>query len=165
MENIQFPKDGISLAVLDEFIEACGGKAVLEKLTTADVCEKFVKPLTFFSKCSFCELLKTRDMENEKKKNNNNSNKKEPLRVKEATVFISHAWQFLFMDVVDALKFHFEGKEEGVYMWFDLFSNDQHNTTEFDFLWWSTTFKSAIAKFGRTVLILSPWDNPIPLRR
>jgi hypothetical protein len=86
-------------------------------------------------------------------------------RVKEATVFVSHAWQFLFLDVVDALQYHFEGGSEGVYLWFDLFSNDQHSATSLDFGWWSTTFKSAIAKIGHTVLILAPWDNPIPLRR
>eukprot|EP01036_Dinobryon_divergens_P026470 gene26470-biopygen22023 len=30
--------------------------------------------------------------------------------------------------------------------------------------WWSTTFKSAIRDFGRTVMVLTPWHDPVPLQ-
>ena len=31
--------------------------------------------------------------------------------------------------------------------------------------WWTNTFSSAIGRFGRTVMVLSPWHDPIPLTR
>ena len=31
--------------------------------------------------------------------------------------------------------------------------------------WWFTTFKVAVASIGHTVLVLMPWDDPIPLTR
>ena len=33
------------------------------------------------------------------------------------------------------------------------------------FAWWSSTFKDALVKFGHTMLVLSPWDAPVPLTR
>ena len=48
-------------------------------------------------------------------------------------------------------------KGDDIFLWFDLFSNNQHDAPNCDFIWWSTTFKTAIEQFGHTVLILSPW--------
>jgi len=31
--------------------------------------------------------------------------------------------------------------------------------------WWATTFARAVAEFGHTVLVLTPWDDPVPLKR
>jgi hypothetical protein len=50
-------------------------------------------------------------------------------------------------------------------LWFDIFTINQHNTVTGDFLWWSTTFKSAIRSFGRTAMVLAPWQDSIPLTR
>ena len=36
---------------------------------------------------------------------------------------------------------------------------------DLEFDWWCHTFKSAIQQFGRTVMVLAPWDNPITLNR
>jgi hypothetical protein len=46
-----------------------------------------------------------------------------------------------------------------------LFSNNQHLAGSLPFEWWTNTFKSAIADFGHTVMVLSPWNNPIPFTR
>ena len=81
-----------------------------------------------------------------------------------ATVFISHAWKYLFLDVVDALLYHFQ-HESDIIIWFDLFSNNQHKAVDLDFHWWCNTFKSAIQMFGRTVMVLAPCHDPIPLTR
>lgn len=81
-----------------------------------------------------------------------------------AIVFISHAWYYLFLDVVDALEYHFR-EQPDIVIWFDLFSNNQHKTIDLDLDWWCNTFKSAIKSFGHTVMVLTPWDNPIPLQR
>jgi len=143
-----FPKWGVRLSFFDTFIEKCGGATCLEDLTTTDICEKFVKPATESAMTSYCEFLISCEHDD----------------VGVANVFISHAWRYLFLDVLVALKNHFQNSPD-VILWFDLFSNNQHNTTSYDFNWWCSTFKSAIAQFGYTVMVLAPWNNPIPLTR
>lgn len=145
---LPFPKDGVTLSYLADFFTACGGRKELKGLTTTEVNEKFVKPMTFFCLSSFCEMLK---------------GQRHPA-VGVASIFISHAWKYKFLEVVDALLYHFRD-ESGIVIWFDLFSNNQHKAVDLDFQWWSTTFKSAIEQFGRTVMVLAPWDDPIPLTR
>jgi hypothetical protein len=43
--------------------------------------------------------------------------------------------------------------------------NSQHKTEELPQAWWTSAFASAIASIGRTLLVLQPWDAPIPLTR
>ena len=83
-----------------------------------------------------------------------------PAVVLDGAVFISHAWKYNFLSVVEALKFHFKD-EPDVVVWFDIFSINEHNTISHDFEWWCTTFKSAIASYGRTVMVLAPWKDPV----
>lgn len=52
-----FPKHGLTLAGLHEFISLCGGPGELLELTTTEVCEKFVKRQTASSKQSYCSKL------------------------------------------------------------------------------------------------------------
>jgi hypothetical protein len=84
-------------------------------VTTTDVCESIVKPLTAASQCSYCDVLGSTS--------------------KPAQVFISHAWKFKFLDVVDALLHHFRDSPDTI-IWFDLFSNNQHKAMDLDFDWW-----------------------------
>ena len=146
--TLPFPKEGIKLSSWDIFINECGGRSMLEGLSTTDVNNQYQKPLTVHTKSSYCDYLKTRDCGS----------------VGEAQVFISHAWKYVFLDVVDTLQYHFRDNPDTI-IWFDLYSNNQHAAPDLDFHWWSTTFKSAIEQFNHTVLILSPWNNPIPLTR
>ncbi len=143
-----FPKLGVTVQFLDEFVECCGGRDAVADLSTTDVCDHFVKPYTSASRLSLCDHLDHCGHS----------------CVGRATVFISHAWKYRFMDVVEALKTHFESSLDTV-VWFDLFSVNQHGTTERDFTWWSTTFLDAIKLFGHTVMVLSPWHDPVPLTR
>eukprot|EP01031_Cornospumella_fuschlensis_P036949 gene36949-44825_t len=143
-----FPKHGVQLSFIEQFLAECGQDA-LEGLTTTDVCNKFVKPMTAPFHSSFCELMAAIN---------------HPAYGERATVFVSHAWKYCFLDVVSALRKQFEN-EPDVVIWFDLFSNNQHKAVNYDFTWWSTTFRSAISEFNRTVMVLSPWNDPIPLTR
>ena len=74
-----------------------------------------------------------------------------------ATVFISHAWKYAFYDVVIAVMEQYASKDPDAYFWFDLFTNDQ-NKVGFMFL-------NSIKNIGKVLLILSPWDDPIPIKR
>lgn len=146
---LPFPKEGIRVSYLREFVEnVCGGMEGVRGLVTTEVCEAFVKKATEADQSSLCDLLAA---------------KNHPA-VGPATVFISHAWSYQFIDVMDALEYHFRNAPDTI-IWFDLFSNNQHKATELKFEWWCGTFKSAIHQFGHTVMVLAPWKNPIPLTR
>ncbi len=122
------PQLGIKLSLFEELAELWKCQVDdLSKLTTKDVCEQIVKPLTFQKKTSLTAQLA----------DENNSG------VGIASVFISHGWKMKFLDVLDALRFHFreKSKTEDIILWFDLFSNNQHECADFDFYWWCTTFK------------------------
>lgn len=148
--DMQFSMLGVRMQGFFDFIEECGGEGKLLGLSTTEVCEKFVRP-----RCggpggkSYCLLLKER----------------ESTVVETANVFVSHAWQVTFLEVVSALKDYVESCCPGAVLWFDLFSNNQIAAPSRKFEWWTTTFRTAIKSFGHTVLVLSPWDNPIPLTR
>ena len=143
-----FPKQGVRLSYYNEFISNFGGRAAFEGLSTNDVCEKYIKPTTAPYQSSFCELLQH----------------VEHPAVGPAQVFISHAWKYRFLDVCDALLEHFQTQPD-IIVWFDLFVVNQHKTSTLPFDWWTTTFQSAIRQFGHTVMVLSPWQDPIPLTR
>ena len=147
-QSLAFPKNGVKLSFVEAFFTLCGGRSALEAMTTTDVCQNFIKPYTNDTQTSYCELLLLQQHE----------------AVGIATVFISHAWKYQFLDVIDALLFHFKN-EPDIVIWFDLFSNNQHKAIDLDFHWWCNTFKSAIQMFGRTVMVLAPWSDPIPFTR
>ena len=81
-----------------------------------------------------------------------------------ATIFISHAWLYNFLDLFDALMKYF-AESPNTMLWLDVFTINQHIQTNHDFSWWSTTFKDAIRNFGCVVMVISPWENPLPFTR
>ena len=145
--SLPYPKWGLLLSDIAKFIESKGGRGEITGLTTTEICDKFIKPLTLKGKQSYCEYL----LENGKK-------------VERATVFVSHAWRYEFIQVYDSLCHHLKDEPETV-IYFDLFSNNQHLAVDLDFHWWSTTFREAIESFGRVVLILLPYGEPIVFTR
>jgi tetratricopeptide (TPR) repeat protein len=147
-KDFPFPKIGVRLCVFEEAIKGCGGREAMRGMNTTDVCSKFLMPATSQHQISFCEMLQQSGSPN----------------VGKANVFISHAWRYGFLDVVDALQHHFK-HEPDTYIWFDLFSNNQHLAGNLPFEWWTETFMSAIKEIGRVVMVLSPWNNPIPFTR
>lgn len=47
----------------------------------------------------------------------------------------------------------------------DLFVVGQHEAAVLPAKWWSDTFQQAVAGIGHTVLVLQPWNAPLPLTR
>ena len=80
-------------------------------------------------------------------------------------MFVSHAWKYAFYDVVVAAMEQYASKDSDAYFWFDLFTNDQNKVAEKDFNWFSDTFRNSIKNIGKVLLILSPWDDPMPIKR
>lgn len=82
-----------------------------------------------------------------------------------STVFVSHAWAYHFHLVMDVMLTHAEGQEGEVYFWFDMFTNSQHDTSNRPYEWWQNTFKSSIGVIGQMLLVMMPWNCPIPMTR
>ncbi|KAJ3104849.1 Kinesin light chain 3 [Phlyctochytrium planicorne] len=150
-ETKYFPLEGVSLRYLLDYVRACGGRPAFEGLSTQDVCTKFIQPQTQHTSRSACQTLISAGRTDV---------------VANATWFVSHVWRYPFLDVIDSLESFFVGQDATqVYLWFDLFSNSQHNTASRPFEWWKTTFMNAIKTIRNFVVVLQPWDNPEPLTR
>ena len=168
-----FPRTGIRLNHFREFIEENGGVDAFQGLTTSDVCHRIVKPLTQNKQCSYCDYITDKQHQALSQHNwwAHTPGKGEPI-VGVAQVFVSHAWAYTFLDIVEALEYHFRNKSgnkkannQAIFLWFDVFSVNQHYSIDVDFHWWTTTFQKAIQEFGHTVMVFAPWHNPIPLTR
>ena len=135
-----------------KFVKALGGKKGFDRLTTKDVCDKYVMVETRKRRCAFIDLFVGKKDRSGK-----------PY-VGPATVFVSHAWKYTFAEPVDAMEQHAAVYGQS-YFWFDLFVNNQHGTEERPQEWWKTTFKESIQHIGSLLVVLSPWNDPIPVKR
>ena len=106
-----FPLDGLPLSFYRELIDANGGEAAFESLTTSNVKRSIIVPKTQNTMLSLCAHMRLEG----------------DGRVKTATWFVSHAWQCKFVDVVRALEAFFADKP-GAIIWMDLFLTSQHAT-------------------------------------
>lgn len=140
---------GLKLTSLKRFIDRFGGREVFKDLSTQQVCERFIKPTTQQLQLSYCEWLRVYY----------------PSEYCErASVFVSHAWSTNFLEIIDALydHFEFEDKTSCIVLWFDIFSVNQHDSKIID---WESFFKLIINRIARTVMVVWPWFNPLPLKR
>jgi len=143
---------GVSVTYLMNFAKT----VVDQQWTTTDVCVKHVLPETKGEGKAYYELIK------------DETDEKGNKVVGDADYFCSHAWRYKFVNVVNALEVFCNNqrlKPENTYIWFDLFINNQHKAPNLSYKWWCGRFKEAIASFGKVVLILEPWTDPIPITR
>ena len=92
-----------------------------------------------------------------------------PTGVGEATVFASHAWTFVFSELIESLRF-FESQQIAAgnapsFFWLDIFVVDENAAHTYPTEWWQTSFTQAVGTIGHTALVLTPWRSPVPLRR
>ena len=147
---------GVRFKYFLDFIEDCGGEEALRGKTTYEVSEAFVKPRTReVGGGSFCDLLRASEATSG--------------LVAPSAWYISHAWSYLFLDVVEAVKLFLEDECEGrageEVVWFDVFSNDQHSVENRPFDWWTTPYQDFIRSIGSVLMVIQPWDNPVTLTR
>ena len=120
-----------------------------EGITTSDIKSKIVMPDTAGGKCAYVDLYEgKRDTQGR-------------LYVAPATAFISHAWMYNFNIPLDVMKTH-HNKNANSYFWYDVFINNQHTLGQTDL---GAAFSDAIEEIGTVLCVISPWNNPIPLRR
>jgi tetratricopeptide (TPR) repeat protein len=134
---------GVQLGAIVEYIDKL---QLPDNVTTRAFCDVVVKKITKQSQCSLAEYFKAM----------------KPSALGKPVGFISHAWNYNFRALITALVSYF-GKDS--YVWLDFVCNNQHKAIDYPFEWWSGTFKTAISSIGKTVMVLAPWNNPIPLTR
>jgi tetratricopeptide (TPR) repeat protein len=113
------------------------------EMTTKDAMEEVTKAMTLTQAESYVDLLARNELDT----------------VGKANRFVSHAWKYRFEDVINSLAAHVDPSD---YLWFDICTVNQHVTKHIDF---QTTFKEAVGDIGHTLLVMAPWENPIPLTR
>ncbi|KAH9144477.1 hypothetical protein AeRB84_011579 [Aphanomyces euteiches] len=137
------------------FIEIHGGRTAFEGLSTGAVCSQFLLPYTATTKLSLVEHVRQLPDGH--------------LYAKPATWFVSHAWSYLFLDVVDALTDFFQENDldESLAVWFCTFCNNQHAIQDqiYDFEHWFGIFRSSLRAIGNVVMVMSPWNDPVTLKR
>ena len=121
------------------------------ELTTGQVCARLVRPATKELRVSYAELL--------------GSAGGAAALVGPATVFVSHAWDTRFRCLCDALLDRFGGSGAAVFLWLDIFVQNQHIASELAQDYWATAFQHAVASIGHTVLMLHTFDEPLALSR
>jgi len=142
---------GVSVPFLVKF-----SKTVDQKWSTWEVCKNVILPATEKTKKAWYEL-------NPEAKDDDGNKV-----IGQANYFCSHAWSYKFVNVVDALGVFCKTnnlKPEETFIWFDLFINNQHMAPNLSYKWWCGRFKEAIRSFGKVVLVLEPWHDPIPITR
>jgi len=122
--------------------------------------------LTYAGQCSLIEMLRQGRFESDAPLG---SMSYEQVVGAKADIFVSFAYSCDFIELVDALECFFERTpsldKNSTYLWFDLFVNDQWTALDKPFEWWATTFKEAVEEIGHTVVVMLPWEAPIPLTR
>eukprot|EP00808_Paulinella_micropora_P019145 g78358.t1 len=167
LPNSPIPRRGVSVSLLLATYQRWEAAGLAAGATTDDVVRDLVKPATANQKCSYVELLAR------------SQDPQDRAGVATATVFLSHAWKYTFKQVVEAIAAHWPDKDNvrsQTFLWFDIFTVNQHQTSTVDpDFWfeafredpdfWFEAFRENVRTIGRTVLILSPWRNPVPLNR
>ena len=97
--------NGVSPAFLRRFLRQHG---IDSSWTTGDVCQRIIHRATAERKCAFIELI--RDERDEEGR---------PF-VGKATVFVSHAWKYGFIDVSVATMLQFAADHPDSFFWFAL---------------------------------------------
>jgi tetratricopeptide (TPR) repeat protein len=134
---------GVRLALV---VEELNKNQLPDDATTTMFCERVIMPVTKQYECSMAEYLRV----------------VRPEAIGKPVGFISHAWKYNIKALVAALVSYFG---EDAYVWLDFVCNNQHKGPKYQFEWWSGTFKKAISSIGKTVMVLAPWNDPIPLTR
>ena len=119
---------GVTLDVIDNFITNCGGAQALKKLTTREVCNKFMIPQMkekfLFKKenserigGSYANYVKTVEGTDDAK------------GVDEADIYVVHAWDANFINMVEALRYSVEEQNPDnvhtMHFWIDIFCHNQ----------------------------------------
>ena len=148
---------GISVTAIRSFYDHHVKDKMKAGCTTGDVLT-IVKAITKTNSGagigqSYCQMLRTLS---------SSSPAHSSSEVGPATVFISHAWKYNFHEFLVALEAKFKDQPLAR-LWIDLFCQNQHEELTSDD--WITQFEQHIVRISYTVMIVFPWNDPIPFNR
>ena len=145
---------GVSLAFLHDFASA-RDTPTFRKHRTCDVIALVVKPHTAAAHCAFIDLY------------NDARDASGTPYIGTATVYVSHAWNSLFLDLVAVLEAHKndDDNNKDAYFWIDAFCLNQNDPVQHRDGWLTTSFRQTIARIGTVLVVMSPWHAPLPLSR
>jgi tetratricopeptide (TPR) repeat protein len=156
---------GLNASFLRYFQEVVSPKfgVDLAAATTKDVCNQVILPLTKKKQCPLIDLLPMLRAEAEADGYTTSS---EPSWQGNATAFVSHAWKYPVTAPAGVMLEYAKTEDPEAYFWFDLFINNQNGfEITHSFEWLCGRFKDSIRAIGKVILVLSPWNDPIPLTR
>ena len=84
-----------------------------------------------------------------------------PARVGTATAFFSHPWKMRAREFFEVCVTAF-GAED--FVWIDLYMHNQFSGT-LGSEYWIDRFAGLVERIGKVVAVLTPWHDPIPLKR
>jgi hypothetical protein len=177
-----FPLVGVTLPFLLQF--KADWEHIYHNLTTGQTCQLLIRPLTFLSKLSVCDVLLAAG-----------SSEARPR----PTWFLSHTWSNRFSDTLDSALHFFQSlpHDDGdVVVWMDVFSVSQvtfqmhppnlyliykpfavanfrtstnplplqHDISQLS-QWWMRTFRDAISSIGNLLMVMQPWNDPVSMKR
>jgi tetratricopeptide (TPR) repeat protein len=151
-----FAHYGVKYCYIEEFVGLIGGRETIVGLSTSKVCE-LLRPLTATTQLSICQQLFV-------------ESRLDAVGPK-ADWFISHAWKYNFLEVLEAVELFLiktYGSRDVIgdkVIWFDLFSNSQHNKATYPYTWWREVFASAVGDIGNVCMVMQPWNEPFSLTR
>ena len=172
----QYVRYGISCAGIRHVVSECQVDATT---TTSQFCQKFIKPRTVPP--GWTDTPKVTDAERgyyahtylNKQTGEVVTTAPEGTRslcqmlredpqtarfVNKPTIFLSHAWLFLILNLLGAVESFVSALPPGEpepFFWFDCFSIDQHAQSKSSALgseWWRDAFERAIGQIGHTVM-------------
>jgi len=155
----KFHELGITIAVIDQFIEECGGEEGLRGLTTREVCDSFLKPMMFnrIPGKGGSYALYTYQRQKQKRVST----------VRDAEVYVVHAWDSLFLDVVDTMRSYIAPlpSRDIITLWFDMLCINQCKKRQNSPVWFETSFVNGISNMNHVLVAMIPWQKPLVFER
>jgi len=144
---------GVKFSYFEQFIADHGGREAFLGKTTAEINEKVLAPL-YAGQMSVCQQLHSQGSS----------------YVGKPTWFISHAWSYNFLDVIEAVELTLRRKEgddkyRDVVVWFDQFTLVHPAPPSLPYETLHDTFMTSTERIGKMILVFDRWDNPLHLTR
>ena len=117
-------------------------------------------------KCSYIDFLQSTEKKRARKaltRTYSDSSSSDPYYAP-STVYVCHAWDAPFADLVDALEQH-EREHPDSYFWVDLFAANQYVDERRDTDWFRIALRDRIRMCGSFLLVVTPWEAPLLLTR
>jgi hypothetical protein len=157
---------GVSLEFLQQFAKE---KGVGGRMTTAEVCQRLLKPITAEASCAYYQLLERapQSMASGTPRNARTRAARTMKRlVGRSNYFISHSWSYRFRELLSILE-NFEAQMQPTatqYYWFDIFVMNQHSSQEVggNLL---ENLRRSVETPGKLLLCIDSWRDPTPLAR